>query len=173
MILFVRLEKLPALAVIFEHDLLIPLLDHRQIVDVLRAASRVLTDKIDHLKRIVRLVLRQLAPAHHHAGKAVPRPAVELPLHHDERRLAGRKITVKRSVLGVSVALMHKRGSHHLHQHGLSAAVLQRHQRAPALHLERVVADAHGIVVVIEIDKSHRVYFTHTISPWITFRMRW
>ena len=149
MVFFVHFKKLPAVAVAFQYDFLIVFLDNRQMINILLASSGIFTDKVDHFKPFVRIVVGQLALSHHHSRKAISRAAVKLPLHHYKCRLACRKVALKRPVLGIAVTLVYERSEHHLHENRLSPAVLQRHQRTPALHLENIIADAYGVVVVI------------------------
>ena len=75
-VFLVRLKKLTALAVAFQNKLFILFLNHRHMIKILRTSAAVLADKADHLKPVVIVILRKLAPAHHHAHKAVSCTAV-------------------------------------------------------------------------------------------------
>ncbi len=162
----------------FQGHLFLRLLHHREMVDVLLAARLVFRYEIHDFQIILGMPLSHalignlLALSHHHAGEHVPGPLIQLPLHQDEGGLVGGKIAGEGAVLGVLVPPVHKGRHHHLHQHGFPTAVAQGQQGALPMELEGLVADADGIVVVIQVDQANRVNLAH-ISPPKTLRTRW
>ncbi len=164
---FISLEKLFAGGKAFQRDILFRLLHHGKMMDVLLASCFVFRYKIDDFQFILGMSLSHaflqnlLAPADHHPGQHVASPLVQLPFHQNERGLVGGKIAGKRAVLGILVPPVDERRHHHLHQNGLSSAVSQRQEGALPMQLKGLVADADGIVVIIQINQTDCVYLAH------------
>ena len=157
----IGVEKLPAGGEALQGHVLFGLLHHREMVDVLLTPRFVFRYEINDFQFILAFLGYLLALPHHHAGEHIPGPLVQLPLHQDEGGLVGGEVAGKGTVLGILVAPVHKGGHHHLHQHGLPASVPQGKQSALAVEPEGLVADADGIVVIVQVDQAYCVDFAH------------
>ena len=75
------------------------------------------------------------------------------------------KRQLKGPVLGITVALMHERRRHHLHQHRFTASVSQGQKRTLSIQMKGFITDFYGIIIIVQINQPDCIYLTHSTSP--------
>ena len=163
MVLLIPLKHLAAGSKIFKDNLPFPFFHHRQMVDVLQAWLLILADEIHQFQAFPAAFFPLLGLAHHHPSQHIAGPLVQRPLHKDEGGLIGGKIAFKGAFFRIPVTLVDERRRHHLHQYGFPAPVAQGKQGALPIEMEGFVANPYIVIVVIDIDQSYRIDFTHGV----------